>query len=49
MIVSSHSGTIKASHNGEKGSVFTIKLPRWFNKKDFFYMFCNLILSFIDK
>jgi two-component system sensor histidine kinase CiaH len=28
MIVSSHSGTIKASHNGEKGSVFTIKLPR---------------------
>lgn len=28
MIISKHGGTIKASHNGEKGTVFTIKLPR---------------------
>ncbi|MCI8308869.1 MAG: cell wall metabolism sensor histidine kinase WalK [Clostridia bacterium] len=28
MIISAHSGTIKASHNGNKGTVFTIKLPR---------------------
>ena len=28
MIVSSHSGTIKATHNGNKGSIFTVRLPR---------------------
>lgn len=28
MIVTGHGGTIKASHNGEKGTVFTIRLPR---------------------
>lgn len=28
MLVSKHGGTIKASHNGEKGTIFTIKLPR---------------------
>ena len=28
MIVSKHGGTIKASHNGSKGTIFTIKLPR---------------------
>ena len=28
MIVTSHGGTIKASHNGEKGTIFTIRLPR---------------------
>lgn len=28
MIVSAHSGTIKASHNETKGTIFTIKLPR---------------------
>lgn len=28
MIVSAHSGTIKASHNDTKGTIFTIKLPR---------------------
>lgn len=28
MIVTSHGGTIKASHNGDKGTVFTIRLPR---------------------
>lgn len=28
MIVSSHGGTIKAAHNGNKGTVFTIRLPR---------------------
>ncbi len=28
MIISSHGGTIKASHNGTKGTIFTIKLPR---------------------
>lgn len=28
MIVSKHGGTIKASHNGNKGTIFTIKLPR---------------------
>jgi two-component system sensor histidine kinase CiaH len=28
MIISAHSGTIKVSHNGNKGTVFTIKLPR---------------------
>lgn len=27
MIVSAHSGTIKASHNGSDGTIFTIKLP----------------------
>ena len=33
MIVSVHGGTIKASHNGDKGTVFIIKLPRWKVKK----------------
>lgn len=28
MIVTSHGGTIKATHNSEKGTIFTIKLPR---------------------
>ncbi len=28
MIISIHGGTIKASHNGSKGTIFTIKLPR---------------------
>lgn len=28
MIVTAHSGTIKASHNQPKGTIFTIKLPR---------------------
>ena len=28
-IVSAHNGTIKASHNNPKGTIFTIKLPRW--------------------
>ena len=28
MIVSAHNGTIKASHNNPKGTVFTIKLPK---------------------
>lgn len=28
MIVSSHRGSIKASHNGNKGTIFTVKLPR---------------------
>ena len=28
MIVSSHRGSIKASHNGNKGTMFTVKLPR---------------------
>ena len=27
MIISAHSGTIKASHNGNDGTIFTIKLP----------------------
>ena len=28
MIVSSHNGTIKATHNQPKGTIFTVKLPR---------------------
>ncbi|MBQ7410676.1 MAG: ATP-binding protein [Clostridia bacterium] len=28
MIVSAHGGTIKASHNQPKGTVFTIRLPK---------------------
>ena len=28
MIVTSHGGTIRASHNGDKGTIFTIRLPR---------------------
>lgn len=28
MIISKHGGTIKADHNGSKGTIFTIKLPR---------------------
>lgn len=28
MIISKHNGTIKASHNGEKGTIFSIRLPR---------------------
>ena len=28
MIISAHSGTIRASHNGDDGTIFTIKLPR---------------------
>lgn len=28
IIVSSHGGTIKASHNNPKGTIFTIKLPK---------------------
>lgn len=28
MIVSKHNGTIKASHNGQKGTIFSIRLPR---------------------
>ena len=28
MIISAHSGTIKVSHNGKDGTIFTIKLPR---------------------
>ena len=28
MIISKHGGTIKASHNSPKGTIFTIKLPR---------------------
>lgn len=28
MIINAHSGTIRASHNGNDGTIFTIKLPR---------------------
>ena len=28
MIISKHGGTIKASHNGNNGTIFTIRLPR---------------------
>ena len=28
MIISKHNGTIKASHNGTKGTIFSIRLPR---------------------
>lgn len=28
MLISKHGGTIKVNHNGNKGSIFTIKLPR---------------------
>ena len=28
MIISKHNGTIKAEHNGKKGTVFIIRLPR---------------------
>lgn len=28
MIVTAHSGTIKASHNNPKGTIFTVKLPK---------------------
>ena len=28
MLISKHNGTIKAGHNGNKGTIFTIRLPR---------------------
>jgi len=43
MIVSAHGGTIKASHNTNKGTVFTIKLPRWDGIMDFLFIFIDRV------